>query len=162
MKKSIEQLMNECLAKESIFPMDSAQTSEKPLTGSVDPEDLGKEEDEEYNEEFQEASKLYIEGKLSGKEFAKIIKENKDILHELNVEQVVKFTMAFLKGLRILKKLRVGNPLVVVATECTTFACRKLLVPRLIRDLRDSTRVITDEVRKAKVHKVIDTIEKYA
>ena len=111
---------------------------------------------------FQIMSKLYVEGTISGNQFVKIIVENQEIMQELDLAKTAKLTFAFLKGLRILKKLRVGNPLVVIGTECATYVCRKALVPRLISALKDSLRAITTEHGKQNVHRVIGVLEKLA
>lgn len=114
------------------------------------------------NKKFQKVSKLYVEGTISGKQFAKIIVENEEIIHELDLARTAKLTLSFLSGLRILRKLRIGNPLVVLGTECGTYACRKMLVPRLIGALKDSLIAITTEQGKQNVHRVINVLQQFA
>jgi hypothetical protein len=175
MKKTLDQVIEESLNKESIFPMDSPATAKKVLTVPYPGEN---EEDEEQDLEqkqkdedvkteslqFSKVSRLYIEGKISDKQIAKfIITENKQIINELDLAKVSKFTMAFLRALRIVKKVSSSsNPLVTAGISCGTYICRKLLIPRLIGSLKDSLVAITTKEGKENVHKVISVLQNFA
>lgn len=172
MKKTLDQVIEESLNKESIFPMDSPATGKKVLTVPYPGEN---EEDEEQDLEqkqkdedvkteslqFSKVSKLYIEGKISDKQIAKfIITENKQIINELDLAKIAKFTMAFLRGLKIIRKVsKASNPLVAIGLECATFACRKLLIPRVVKGLKYSSMALShDPMQAAQINTIIDTL----
>lgn len=163
MKKTIDQIIEESLNKESIFPIDSPAPGNKVLSVPYPGENKEDKDEEDDTLEFSEASKLYVEGKISGKQFSKIVIEHKEILitEGFDLATIAKFTMAFLRGLRIIRKVsKATNPLVAVGLECATFVCRKALVPRVVKGLKYSTMAISDPMQRAQIHSIIDILAK--
>ena len=159
---NIDKIIEESLTKESIFPMDSAQTVEKPLIGSVSPEDIGKEADEEDKEkELTEISKLYFEGKIEKKQFINFIVENKNVFigEGINPVKYAKFVSSFLKGLKIVKTFKtVSEPVMLKAYNCATISCQRVMTPQIVKGLKLATEVIPNPQEKEMIQVVIDRL----
>lgn len=162
MKKTIDQIIEESLNKESIFPIDSPAPGNKVLSVPYPGESKEDKDEEDENSEFSEASKLYVEGKLSSKEFAKIVIEHKEIFitEGFDLAKIAKFTMAFLRGLKILKKVgKKTDPLIKAGLKCSTFLCRKALVPPVVKGLKYSAIAFAhDPMQAAQIHTIIDAL----
>lgn len=161
MKKTIDQIIEESLNKESIFPIDSPAPGNKVLSVPYPGESKEDKDDEDENLEFSEASKLYVEGKISERQLIKFLVENKNILitEGINPVKYTKFVISFLKGLKVIKRFKsLAEPIMLKAYNCATIACQKAMTPQIVRGLKMASEVIPNPQEKEMVQVLIDRL----
>jgi len=59
----------------------------------------------------------------------------------------------------IIKVASGPNPLSMAAIQCTGYACRKVLVPKLTSKLRDIASKAKDDRTRIRIHNVLDVLQ---